>query len=164
MLQEGVQIRGSLAPVEVVLDGGGRARALRVVEVDWIGGKMQPRSGSEFDIECDLIVAAVGQSGDFTGMQELDNGRGLMNVDGATALAGPSRHLRWRGRRAPAPADDRGRPRAHCRRNRSTVLSAESRRESGRRSTRITFDLLEELGRRGLDLERLRPSAGPRHG
>lgn len=64
VLREGVQIRPSLVPVEVILDSGGRAKALRVVEVDWVGGKMQKRAGSEFDIECDLIVAAVGQSGD----------------------------------------------------------------------------------------------------
>lgn len=89
VLREGVKIRPSLAPVEVILDGKGRATALRVVEVDWVDGKMQRRAGSEFNIECDLIVSALGQAGDFTGMQELDNGRGLMSVDGL---------YRWEGR------------------------------------------------------------------
>ncbi len=89
VLQEGVRIRGSLAPVRVVLGNDGRAKALRVIEVDWVAGKMQPRPGTEIDIECDLIVAAVGQTGDFTGMEELDNGRGLMNVEAA---------YRWPGR------------------------------------------------------------------
>ena len=78
--QEGVQIRGSLAPVEVVLDGD-RATALRVIEVDWSSGKMEVIEGSEFDIECDLIVPAIGQVGDLTGMEGLDNGRGLIDAD-----------------------------------------------------------------------------------
>jgi NADPH-dependent glutamate synthase beta subunit-like oxidoreductase len=79
--QEGVKIRGSLAPVELVLDEDGRARALRVVEVDWTDGKMTVMEGTEFDLECDLVVPAVGQSGDLTGLEEFDNGRGLIDAD-----------------------------------------------------------------------------------
>ncbi len=79
--QEGVKIAHSLAPIEVVMDGPDRARALRVIEADWSTGKMVPIEGSERDIECDLIVAAIGQKCDFTGMEELDNGWGLMNAD-----------------------------------------------------------------------------------
>ncbi len=80
--KEGVTIRSSLAPVEVVVGDDGRATALRVVEVEWESGKMVVKEGSEFDIECDLIVAAIGQVCDFTGMQQLDNGRGLIDADG----------------------------------------------------------------------------------
>jgi NADPH-dependent glutamate synthase beta subunit-like oxidoreductase len=79
--QEGVKIRGSLAPVELVLGEDGRAKALRVIEVDWTDGKMTPKEGSEFDIECDLVVPAVGQSGDLTGLEDFDNGRGLIDAD-----------------------------------------------------------------------------------
>ncbi len=79
--QEGVKIRGSLAPVEVVLDAPDRAKALRVVEADWSSGKMEIKEGSEFDIECDLIVAAIGQVCEFTGIEAFDNGRGLVNAD-----------------------------------------------------------------------------------
>jgi NADPH-dependent glutamate synthase beta subunit-like oxidoreductase len=79
--QEGVKIRGCLAPVELVLADDGRATALRVIEVDWVDGKMVPREGSEFDIECDLVVPAVGQSGDLTGLEQFDNGRGLIDAD-----------------------------------------------------------------------------------
>ena len=79
--QEGVRIRGSLAPVELVLDKDGRATALRVIEVDWADGKMTPKEGSEFDIECDLVVPAVGQSGDLSGLEQFDNGRGLIDAD-----------------------------------------------------------------------------------
>ena len=79
--QEGVKIRGSLAPVELVIDEDGRAKALRVVEVDWTDGKMTTKEGSEFYIECDLVVPAVGQSGDLTGLEDFDNGRGLIDAD-----------------------------------------------------------------------------------
>jgi NADPH-dependent glutamate synthase beta subunit-like oxidoreductase/Pyruvate/2-oxoacid:ferredoxin oxidoreductase delta subunit len=89
VLQEGVQIRSSLVPVEVVLDGPDRAKALRVAKVDWSDGKMEVKKGSEFDIECDLIVAAVGQVCEFTGIEDLNNGKGLISVD---------QHYRWPGR------------------------------------------------------------------
>lgn len=79
--KEGVEILGSLAPVEVVLDRDDHARALRVVEVDWSSGKMETIPGSERDIECDLIVAAIGQVSDFVGMEKFDNGSGLMKSD-----------------------------------------------------------------------------------
>ena len=78
---EGVNIRGSLVPIEVVLDTPDRAKALRVAEADWSSGKMEIIEGSEQDIECDLIVAAIGQVGDLGGMEELDNGKGLINAD-----------------------------------------------------------------------------------
>ncbi len=80
--QEGVKIRDSLAPVEVIIGDDGRAKALRVIEADWSTGKMVVKEGSEIDIECDLIVAAVGQVGDLTGLESLDNGWGLIDADG----------------------------------------------------------------------------------
>ena len=79
--REGVEIRGSLVPVSVVTDVDGRATALRVVKADWSSGEMVIIEGSEHDIECDLIVSAIGQGGDLTGMESLDNGRGLISAD-----------------------------------------------------------------------------------
>ena len=79
--KEGITLRGSLAPKALVLGEDGRATALRVIEVEWTDGKMSEKEGSEFDIECDLIVPAVGQSGDLTGLESFDNGRGLIDAD-----------------------------------------------------------------------------------
>jgi NADPH-dependent glutamate synthase beta subunit-like oxidoreductase len=79
--KEGIELRGSLAPKELVIGADGRATALRVIEVDWADGKMTEKEGSEFDIECDLVVPAVGQSGDLTGLESFDNGRGLVDSD-----------------------------------------------------------------------------------
>lgn len=81
-LKEGVKIRGSLQPVQVLLDTKGRARGLRVVELDYTSpAKPAVKEGTEIDIECDLVVAAIGQGGDLKGFEEFDNGKGLMTTD-----------------------------------------------------------------------------------
>ncbi len=81
VLEEGVTIAPSLLPVSVVKDASGRATALRVAEVDWSTGKMTLKPGTERDIECDLIVSAIGQFTDFAGMEAIDNGRGAAAAD-----------------------------------------------------------------------------------
>jgi NADPH-dependent glutamate synthase beta subunit-like oxidoreductase len=43
---------------------------------------MVVKEGSEIEIECDLIVAAIGQQGDLVGLENLDNGSGLIDADG----------------------------------------------------------------------------------
>jgi NADPH-dependent glutamate synthase beta subunit-like oxidoreductase len=79
--REGVEIRGAVSPVEVLKDARGRARALRIAKVDYSSGKAQIVEGSEEDIECDLIVAAIGQTGNLAGMEGLGNERGLIDAD-----------------------------------------------------------------------------------
>ncbi|HEC86227.1 MAG TPA: glutamate synthase, partial [Thioploca sp.] len=81
IISEGVEIHESLAPLEVIRGEDGRATALRVMPVDWVNGKMVPREGQEFNIECTMIVGATGQNGDYTGIEELDNGRGQIGSD-----------------------------------------------------------------------------------
>ncbi len=80
--REGVSIRGSLLPVKVLLDEKtGRAKALRVIELDYSTGKPVEKPGTEMDLEADLVVSAIGQAGDLEGMTELDNGKGLIAAD-----------------------------------------------------------------------------------
>ncbi len=79
--KEGVNIVGSLMPIEVIKDENGMATALRVQKVSWDSGKMEVIENSEMDIECDLIVSAIGQKGDMNGFEEFDNGYGLINAD-----------------------------------------------------------------------------------
>lgn len=80
--REGVKIQGSLLPVKVILDEKtGRATALRVIELDYSSGKPVEKPGTEFDLEADLIVSAIGQTGDLQGMEALDNGKGLIAAD-----------------------------------------------------------------------------------
>jgi NADPH-dependent glutamate synthase beta subunit-like oxidoreductase/Pyruvate/2-oxoacid:ferredoxin oxidoreductase delta subunit len=84
-LAEGIAIRGSLMPVGIVRGADGRATALRVAECQakFSGGKLEISKveGSEQDIPADLIVSAIGQAVDFTGLEEFDNGRGAVNAD-----------------------------------------------------------------------------------
>ncbi len=79
--REGVDIRGGLTPVEVIRGDDGRATALRVAKMEYTDGKGKPVENSEYDIECDLIVAAIGQTGDFTGLEGFANDRGLIDAD-----------------------------------------------------------------------------------
>ena len=84
-LAEGIQIIGSLAPVGIVRDANGRATALRVAkcEAKMAGGKLEIKNieGSEHDIEADLIVSAIGQAVDFTGLEQFNNGKGAVSTD-----------------------------------------------------------------------------------
>ncbi len=84
-LAEGIVIRGGMAPVAVVRDAGGRAVALKVIrcEAKIAGGKLEIKqiAGTEEDIPADLIVSAVGQAVDFTGLESLNNGKGAIAAD-----------------------------------------------------------------------------------
>ena len=84
-LAEGIHILGGLAPVGIVRDANGRATALRVVkcEAKLVGGKLEIKNieGSEYDIEADLIVSAIGQAVDFTGLEAFNNGKGAVSTD-----------------------------------------------------------------------------------
>ena len=91
-LAEGIHIRGDLTPVGIVRGADGRATALRVAqcEAKMAGGKLEirPIEGTEEDIQADLIVSAIGQSVDFTGLEEFDNGKGAVSADRNYLVAG----------------------------------------------------------------------------
>lgn len=91
-LAEGIDIRGSLAPVGVVKGADGRATALRVAECDakFVGGKLElnVKPDTAVDIPADLIVSAIGQAVDFTGLEEFNNGRGAVTTDKNYQIAG----------------------------------------------------------------------------
>jgi len=93
-LAEGIAIRGGLAPVAVVRDGSGRATALRVIqcEAKMVGGRLEIKNlpGTEQDIEADLIVSAIGQAVDFTGLEALNNGKGALTTDKNYQVQGQS--------------------------------------------------------------------------
>lgn len=80
-LAEGIEIKGNITPVSVVVGADGRATALRVAELETVGGKQIVKEGTEYDIPADLIVSAIGQAVDFTGLEGFDNGKGLINAD-----------------------------------------------------------------------------------
>ncbi len=78
-LREGVDIRGCLEPIEVMLDDAGRAIGLKVIQYDPQTRKQVP--GTEQVLDADLIVSAIGQFGGFVGIESFDNGKGLMDAD-----------------------------------------------------------------------------------
>ncbi len=84
-LAEGIVIRGGLLPVGIVKDANGRATALRVAECEakFAGGKLEikQKEGTEQDLPADLIVSAIGQAVDFSGLEEFDNGHGAVTAD-----------------------------------------------------------------------------------
>jgi len=82
---EGIAIRGGLAPVAVLRDGVGRATGLRLVqcEAKFVGSRLEIKqiAGTEEDIAADLIVSAIGQAVDFSGLESLNNGKGGITSD-----------------------------------------------------------------------------------
>ncbi len=76
--REGVKIFGQLSPVEVIKGADGRATGLKVAKLDDKGKAIE---GSEYVIEADLVVAAIGQTGNLEGMESFQNARGLIDAD-----------------------------------------------------------------------------------
>jgi NADPH-dependent glutamate synthase beta subunit-like oxidoreductase len=93
-LAEGIAIRGGLAPVAVIRGADGRATALRVArcEARIVGGKLDVKTieGTEEDIPADLVVSAIGQAVDFSGLEALDNGKGGITADKNYQVQGQS--------------------------------------------------------------------------
>ncbi|MFZ2649094.1 MAG: NAD(P)-binding protein [Burkholderiaceae bacterium] len=84
-LSEGITIRGGLAPVAVLRGADGRATGLRLMQCEarFVGARLEVKQipGTEEDIAADLIVSAIGQAVDFSGLEELNNGKGGINAD-----------------------------------------------------------------------------------
>ena len=91
--REGVKLMGGVMPLEVIVGEDGRAKALRLCECDMDGAKPVPREGTEFELECDLIVSAIGQMGDLTGLDMIDNGNGHIDVDATYKVKQHDKHF-----------------------------------------------------------------------
>ena len=92
-LREGVEIRGGVVPLEVIKDDEGRVAALRMCECEMDGMTPVAREGTEFEIECDLIVSAIGQMGDLTGIEAMDNGHGFIATDPLYKVKDQDKHF-----------------------------------------------------------------------
>jgi len=80
-LREGVRILDGVMPIEILVNDEGRATALKLAKCQFEDGKPTAIDGTEFEIECDLLVSAIGQGGDLNGLEELGNERNLMDAD-----------------------------------------------------------------------------------
>jgi glutamate synthase (NADPH) small chain len=80
-LHEGVTVLDGVMPLEVIKAENGRAIGLKVADCEMKDGRPTPVAGTERVLDADLVVSAIGQGGDLTGLEAFDNGRGLMNSD-----------------------------------------------------------------------------------
>jgi len=91
--REGVDIKGSVMPLEVIVDAGGKATGLKMCECTMKGMTPEPIEGTEFTLEADIIISAIGQFGDMTGVEDLDNGRGFIDTSPTYQVKGQDKHF-----------------------------------------------------------------------
>jgi NADPH-dependent glutamate synthase beta subunit-like oxidoreductase len=81
-LQEGVTIMNEVMPVEIIRNDAGRATALKLVDSKWENNApVAVEGGKEYIVEADLIVSAIGQGGDMSGLEDYANERNLIDGD-----------------------------------------------------------------------------------
>lgn len=91
--REGVTILDGVMPIEVVKGANGRAIGLKIADCTLTDGRPTPIEGTERVLEAELIVSAIGQGGDLSGLEALDNGRGLMDSDKFYQVPGKAGHF-----------------------------------------------------------------------
>ena len=91
--REGVDLRGGVLPLEVLLDDDGRAIGVKMSECTMDGNKPVPTEGTEFEIECDLVVSAIGQMGDMQGLEAIDSGNGFIAADQVYQIKDKENHF-----------------------------------------------------------------------
>jgi NADPH-dependent glutamate synthase beta subunit-like oxidoreductase len=79
-LREGILIKGSVMPLEILTDANGRVSGIRMCECTMKGMTPEPKPGTEFELACEIVVSAIGQMGDFDGLAEFDNGKGFIDI------------------------------------------------------------------------------------
>ncbi len=90
---EGVNIMNEIMPVELIRDANGRATGMKFVDSKWENNApVAVEGGKEYTIEADIIVAAIGQGGNLDGVEDLNNGRNLMDADNLYRVPGKANH------------------------------------------------------------------------
>ena len=91
--REGIEIMGAVMPLEVIKGADGKATGLRMCQCEMKGMVPEPIEGTEFVLEADIIIAAIGQMGDFDGLDGLANERGFIDIDGPYKVKGREKHF-----------------------------------------------------------------------
>ncbi len=160
---EGVTILDGVMPLEVIVGDDGRATGLKVCDCTMDGMKPIPVEGTERVLEADLIVSAIGQGGDMTGLEDLANERNLIDADKFFQVPGKEGHF---------VAGDIIRPHLLTTAIGQASIAAESidhflRREEQVKRPKVDvhhFDLLEKLHEAGKDPEPFDPTVGDQRG
>lgn len=92
-LKEGVTILDGVMPIELLKGADGRATGLKVAKCKMDGMRPVKIDGTEVVLEADLIVSAIGQGGDLSGLEDINNGRGLVNSDSFYRVPGKPGHF-----------------------------------------------------------------------
>ncbi|MEC7885371.1 MAG: NAD(P)-binding protein [Pseudomonadota bacterium] len=92
-INEGVKILDGVMPIEILVDKSGRATGIKMVKCEMQDNKPTPIEGTEFELEADLIVSAIGQSGVLDGLDELNNGKNLISADSHYAVPDKPGHF-----------------------------------------------------------------------
>ncbi len=80
--REGVVLMNEVMPVEIIRNDAGRATALKLVDSKWeSNGPVAVEGGKEYIIEADVIISAIGQGGDMSGVEDFANERNLIDAD-----------------------------------------------------------------------------------
>ncbi len=91
--REGVTLLDGVMPLEVIKGADGRATGLKVADCVMTDGRPTVVDGTERVLEADLIVSAIGQGGDLSGLEAFDNGRGLIDADKFYQVPGKAGHF-----------------------------------------------------------------------
>ncbi len=94
--EEGIRFEFLAAPVEVIKNGDGTAKAIKCIrmelgEPDESGRRRPvPIEGSEFTMDVTAVISAIGQTPDYEGLESFKNERGWINAneDGSTEKEG----------------------------------------------------------------------------
>lgn len=94
-MREGVDIQAGVMPVEILKNNQGLATGMKMSKctVDK-KGIPSPIAGTEYVLEADMIVSAIGQFGDLgEGLDALNNGRGFIDSDPYYQVKGRKGHF-----------------------------------------------------------------------
>jgi len=80
-IREGIDIKAGVMPLKMIIDNNGRATAMKLCKCTMDGERPIKTEGTEFEIKADLFVAAIGQAGDMTGLESIDNGKSFIDAD-----------------------------------------------------------------------------------
>lgn len=91
--REGVELIGGVMPLEVLKDEKGRARGLKMCKCTMKGNQPVVEPDTEFELECDIIISAIGQMGEFDGLEDLDSGKGFIATDKLYSVKDRPKHF-----------------------------------------------------------------------
>jgi NADPH-dependent glutamate synthase beta subunit-like oxidoreductase/Pyruvate/2-oxoacid:ferredoxin oxidoreductase delta subunit len=160
---EGVTILDGVMPLEVLKGEDGRANGLRICDCTMDGMKPIPVEGTERVLETDLIVAAIGQGGDMTGLEALANDRNLIDADKFYQVPGKEGHF---------VAGDIVRPHLLTTAIGQASIAVDSidhylKKEEQRKRPKVDvhhFDLLQKLHEAGMDPDQFDKTEGDLRG